>query len=248
MGKNQQVVILAAVTGFICLLGAGILLLNIANPSFQLMVEFDNIKGLKIGSPVLWNGYQVGEVRNQVLRPDQVIEVALSIDQAHVHLMRQGIIAAVSKDLMPGSISSVVIGLPENQINRPPLKSDDRIQGVSYLTFKMKMAMGKVNQSVNNCLSNWAQAMEDMEEYLDSPEMHQLYDDIQDFSQSLFESDSRSMDQMQDGEGAAVQQKMNDLADELEKRGHADKARELRKLAEQGVGSPDAKAVHASSG
>jgi ABC-type transporter Mla subunit MlaD len=234
--RKQQLIILVVVVLVLAGIGVGLYYSGLFKSSYTLNIVFDDIKGLRVGAPVMFSGYQIGSVDDQSLTPEGSVEVRITIDNEHVHLMRHGILVTVNKDWSPGSLTTVEVGLPEDKRGGPRLQSGSRLEGSGYWAYKAKMAIGDLKDSINGIVSTFQQSLDEIEQYLDSEEMREWFNNAERFFRDMQKAGQAEVERMLEEHGPEIRDQMENLADELEKRGHKQMADDLRRKMEKDFG------------
>jgi phospholipid/cholesterol/gamma-HCH transport system substrate-binding protein len=112
MNKEIKIGFFAILTILVLIVGINYLKgLNILNSSRSFHAKYENIGGLKVGSPVSVNGYQIGSVSRVSLfsRKDQKLLVTVSIEE-DFDIPINSIFKIVNQDLMGSKSINLVLG------------------------------------------------------------------------------------------------------------------------------------------
>jgi len=112
---------------FICLKVADIRSFG-SDPTYRIYADFDNIGGLKTGSPVKVGGVVIGRVNNITLDKNLSPRVAMDIDQKYNQIPDTSSLAIRTSGLLGEQFLALNIGFQDPDMGTTILKNDGTIQ------------------------------------------------------------------------------------------------------------------------
>jgi hypothetical protein len=234
MVKNNKLLLLLIFTILIIISGAMAGIYFIRNlQGMKITVIFSDAKGLYEKSPVEYKGLQIGSVQKIRAESQSNVLVSLRIDSDQAEHLRQNALFVISPNVSKGTPPGVLVGYCKNHDPRqfPKLSSGTLVKGEdNELIFIVKTGVGCFSETTNN-LSKILEALKQhIDNALNSPKVHQLYNELETFFMDLNKITQERIKHFLEEKGPEIRQKIEDLIKELERMGQQKEADEWKKL------------------
>jgi hypothetical protein len=237
MVKNNKLFLLLVFTILIIISAAmaGVYLIRDIQ-GVKVTVIFSNAMGLYEKSPVEYKGIQIGSVQKIQADRQSDIPVLLKIDSSHAKHLRQNALFVISSNVSTGKPPGILVGYCKDQdpYGFPKVVSGAFINGEdSELIFMVKTRVGCFSETTNNLSKTLEALKQTIDNVLNSPKAHQLYQDIETFFMDLNKMAQDHVKQFMEEKGPEIRQKIEELIKELERMGHKKEAEEWKQKIEK---------------
>jgi ABC-type transporter Mla subunit MlaD len=199
----------------------------------NLTVTFSDARGLYEKSPVEYKGIQIGSVQKIQASRQSNVSALLKIDSNEAEHIRQNALFVISQNVSTGKPPGILMGYCKNHDPNifPEMTSGTFFKGEdSEVIFTVKTRVGCFSETANNLSKTLETFKNNIDSVLNSPKVHQLYQDLEIFILDLNKITQDHIKHFIEEKGPEIRQKIEDLIKELEQMGRKKEAEEWEEL------------------
>jgi archaellum component FlaC len=199
----------------------------------NITVTFSDARGLYEKSPVEYKGIQIGSVQSIQADSQSNVSALLKIDSNQAEHLRQNALFVISQNVSTGKPPGILVGYCKNHDPYRFAKtgSGSFFNGEdSEVIFTVKTRVGCFSETTNNLSKALEGFKKNIDGVLNSPKVHQLYQDLEIFLMDLNKITQDHIRHFIEEKGPEIRQKIEDLIKELDQMGRKKEAEEWKKL------------------
>ncbi|MCP4111599.1 MAG: MCE family protein [Desulfobacteraceae bacterium] len=203
---------------------------------YKVRATFKDIKGVTVGSPLKYQGLKIGSVSEIKTGSDNKIILILEVDRDYTGYIREKALFAVSKDFFSDKPPEVLVGYCNDDKfeNLAKLESGAEVTGEeNKYVFGVKTKVGCFEKVLVKIPDTLNELTKDIGDILDSPEMKQLYGEIDKFAKDMSKLGNEQMQKFISEKGPHIRRQVERLIEELEQGGYKDKAKQWKEFLRQ---------------
>jgi archaellum component FlaC len=199
----------------------------------NITVTFSDARGLYEKSPVEYKGIQIGSVQSIQADSQSNVSALLKIDSNQAEHLRQNALFVISQNVSTGKPPGILVGYCKNHdpYRFAKTASSSFFNGEdSEVIFTVKTRVGCFSETTNNLSKALEGFKKNIDGVLNSPKVHQLYQDLEIFLMDLNKITQDHIRHFIEEKGPEIRQKIEDLIKELDQMGRKKEAEEWKKL------------------